>query len=225
MGQFTACNETVGKGGSMSNLKAKEYVSFEAIKHVSDDGAEFWYARELAPVLEYVQWRNFIKVLDSAILACKNSGYAITDHFAEVSKTIKMPKTATKRVIDFKLTRYACYLIVQNLARRILEALFEPLIKMLEIRVDDRSFIRLVRKWLNAGVLNPDGTVEHPQYGIPQGSIVSPVRKIRTPGSVAGYGSNLVSYADAAIKNKRAARTTNQLNKSSTHMPIRKRNV
>jgi DNA-damage-inducible protein D len=98
----------------MSNLKAKEYISFEAIKHVSDDGAEFWYARELAPVLEYVQWRNFIKVLDRAILACTNSGYTITDHFAEVSKTIKMPKTATKRVVDFKLTRYACYLIVQN---------------------------------------------------------------------------------------------------------------
>jgi RNA-directed DNA polymerase len=46
---------------------------------------------------------------------------------------------------------------------------------MLELRVDDRSFIRLIRKWLNAGVLNPDGTVEHPQYGTPQGSIVSPV--------------------------------------------------
>ena len=98
----------------MSDLKAKEYKSFEAIKHVSDAGNEFWYARELAPVLEYVQWRNFAKVLDRAILACKNSGYEIRDHFAEVSKTITMPKTATKQVVDYKLTRYACYLIVQN---------------------------------------------------------------------------------------------------------------
>lgn len=98
----------------MSNLKAKEYKSFEAIKHLSEDGSEFWYARELATVLEYVQWRNFVKVLDRAILACKNSGYEIMDHFAEVSKTIKMPKTATKQVDDYKLTRYACYLIVQN---------------------------------------------------------------------------------------------------------------
>ena len=98
----------------MSTLKAKEYKSFEAIKHVSEEGDEFWYARELAPVLEYVQWRNFTKVMDRAILACKNSGYAATDHFAEVSKTIKMPKTATKQVMDLKLTRYACYLIVQN---------------------------------------------------------------------------------------------------------------
>lgn len=98
----------------MSNLIAKEYKSFEAIKHVSDDSTEFWYARELAPVLEYVQWRNFAKVLERAILACKNSGYQVSDHFAGVSKTIAMPKTAIKQVVDFKLSRYACYLIVQN---------------------------------------------------------------------------------------------------------------
>jgi DNA-damage-inducible protein D len=98
----------------MSNLIAKEYKSFEAIKHLSEDGREFWYARELAMVLEYVQWRNFIKVLDRAKLSCKNSGYAIADHFAEVSKTIAMPKSAIKQVIDFKLTRYACYLIVHQ---------------------------------------------------------------------------------------------------------------
>jgi DNA-damage-inducible protein D len=54
----------------MSNLKAKEYKSFEAIKHLADDGNEFWYARELAETLEYVQWRNFVKVMDRAMLAC-----------------------------------------------------------------------------------------------------------------------------------------------------------
>ena len=97
----------------MSNLIAKEYKSFEAIKHVSNDGNEFWYARELAPVLEYVQWRNFAKVLERAILACKNSGYPVSDHFAEVSKIVEAGATS-KPVIDFKLSRYACYLIVQN---------------------------------------------------------------------------------------------------------------
>jgi DNA-damage-inducible protein D len=97
----------------MSTLNAKEYKSFEAIKHVSDDGNEFWYARELAPILEYVQWRNFAKVLDRAMLACKNSRYAIPDHFAEVSKIVEAGATS-KPVIDYKLTRYACYLIVQN---------------------------------------------------------------------------------------------------------------
>jgi len=97
----------------MSNLKAIEYSSFEAIKHLSDDGTEFWFARELATILEYVQWRNFAKVLDRAELACKNSGYEILDHFAEVSKIVEAG-TTSKPVIDYKLTRYACYLIVQN---------------------------------------------------------------------------------------------------------------
>lgn len=85
----------------MSNLKAIEYEPFEAIKHLTEDGFEFWNARELAGVLEYVQWRNFEKVLDRAKLACKNSGYEIVDHFAEVSKTIEMPKSATKQIIDY----------------------------------------------------------------------------------------------------------------------------
>lgn len=98
----------------MSNLKAIEYKPFEEIKHFSEDGSEFWFARELAGVLDYVQWRNFTNVLDRAKLACKNSGYELADHFAEVSKTIEMPKTANKQVIDFRLTRYACYLVVQN---------------------------------------------------------------------------------------------------------------
>ncbi len=98
----------------MSNLQAKEYKAFEAIKHIADDGSEFWYARELAILLEYVQWRNFAKVLDRAKLACKNSGYQTLDHFAEVSKTIETPKTALKQVVDYQLTRYACYLIFPN---------------------------------------------------------------------------------------------------------------
>ncbi len=97
----------------MSNLEAKEYTLFEEIKHLSDDGSEYWVARELAGVLEYVQWRNFAKVLERAILACKNSGYEIDNHFAEVSKMVESG-VASKPIIDYKLTRYACYLIVQN---------------------------------------------------------------------------------------------------------------
>ncbi len=89
----------------MGNLIAKEYKSFEAIKHLSEGGHEFWYARELAMVLEYVQWRNFTKVLDRAKLSCKNSGYPIVDHFAEVSKIVEAGATS-KPVVDFMLTRY-----------------------------------------------------------------------------------------------------------------------
>ena len=98
----------------MSQLNAKEYKRFEEIKHIRSDGGEYWFARELSPELDYIQWRNFTKVLDKAKLACKNSGFNIDDHFAEVSKTIQMPKTASKDVLDYELSRYACYLIVQN---------------------------------------------------------------------------------------------------------------
>ena len=98
----------------MADLNAKEYHSFESIKHSDINGAEFWFARDLQNVLQYTEWRNFQKVIDRAMLACKNSGYGVAEHFVEVNKTIKMPKTAEKQVADYKLTRYACYLIVQN---------------------------------------------------------------------------------------------------------------
>jgi len=98
----------------MSELKAEEYTSFESIKHVRDNRTEFWYARELAKVLQYSKWENFNKVIDRAILACKNSGFSVYDHFPDVRKTIIMPKNAKKQIVDYELTRYACYLIVQN---------------------------------------------------------------------------------------------------------------
>lgn len=98
----------------MSNLEAEEYKSFESIKKVREDGSEYWSARELGEVLEYKKWENFSKVIDRAKLACQNSGFEIYEHFPEVRKTIKMPKNAVKEVLDYELSRYACYLIVQN---------------------------------------------------------------------------------------------------------------
>lgn len=98
----------------MSNLNAEEYKTFESIKHIRENGHEFWYARELAEVLEYVQWRNFQKVIDRAVLACKNSGFEVDDHFAEVSKMVEIGSSTKRKLKDYELTRYACYLIVQN---------------------------------------------------------------------------------------------------------------
>lgn len=98
----------------MSELNAEEYKSFEGIKHVREDGVEFWYAREFADVLEYVQWRNFQKVIDRAVLACQNSGFSVQDHFAEVSKMVEIGSMTQRKIKDLELTRYACYLIVQN---------------------------------------------------------------------------------------------------------------
>ena len=87
---------------------------FECIKHIDAFGNEYWYARELMPLLEYTLWQNFNKVINRAIDACKGSNYNIFDHFIEVNKTIKMPKGAIRKIIDYKLSRYACYLIAQN---------------------------------------------------------------------------------------------------------------
>jgi len=78
------------------------------------DGVEYWLARDLQALLEYTQWRNFSLVIDKAKVACLNSKQNILDHFADVSKTIAMPKGASKEIDDIMLTRYACYLIAQN---------------------------------------------------------------------------------------------------------------
>jgi DNA-damage-inducible protein D len=98
----------------MNDLQKYSDQTFENIKHINDGGVEFWYARELQSVLEYTQWRNFESVIDKAKIACINSGNDVDDHFADVSKTIQMPKTAEKLISDYQLSRYACYLIVQN---------------------------------------------------------------------------------------------------------------
>ena len=87
--------------------------TFEECVH-EKDGIEFWFARELQKLLDYEKWDNFVNVIDKAKMSCKNSGYVIADHFADVSKTINMPKGATKEIDDIVLTRYACYLIAQN---------------------------------------------------------------------------------------------------------------
>lgn len=97
----------------MSNIQAEEYKNFEEIKKIRKDGTEYWNARELSEVLEYKQWRNFMKVIDRAKLACQNSGRNIDDDFAEVSKIVEAGATQ-KKIIDYELSRYACYLIVQN---------------------------------------------------------------------------------------------------------------
>ena len=97
----------------MSNLIAKEYKRFEEIKHIREDGTEFWSARELGQALDYVKWENFVKVIKRAMIACENSGHAIDRDFPEVRKIVEAG-AANKPVLDYELSRYACYLIVQN---------------------------------------------------------------------------------------------------------------
>ncbi len=87
---------------------------FEAIRHSDEDGQEFWSARELAVILDYSNWRNFVKVIGKAREACENSGYAASDHFVEADQMVTLGSGAQRQVADFSLSRYACYLIVQN---------------------------------------------------------------------------------------------------------------
>lgn len=88
--------------------------TFEQIKHLDEENNEYWLARELQTTLQYAKWVNFNKVIETAKIACKISGHLVSDHFAEVGKMIILAKGAKRKVLDYKLTRYACYLIVMN---------------------------------------------------------------------------------------------------------------
>lgn len=88
--------------------------TFENIKHIDDYGNEYWYARELQKVLEYKDWRNFQKVIDKAVLSANNSVSNEEDWVVEVNKPIKTGKGKEEFIKDYKLSRYICYLIVQN---------------------------------------------------------------------------------------------------------------
>lgn len=96
----------------MNNNNYSETI-FDSIKHQDDNGNEFWYARELQKVLEYTEWRNFYKVMEKAKIAYHNSNGDLSTDFVEINKIVTAGATC-KSVIDYQLSRYACYLIVQN---------------------------------------------------------------------------------------------------------------
>lgn len=98
----------------MNEVKEYSGQTFEDIKNFTGEGIEFWYARELQQVLDYSKWSTFSNVINKAKEACENSGNNVLDHFADVGKTIDMPKGAVRIIDDLMLSRYACYLIVQN---------------------------------------------------------------------------------------------------------------
>ena len=98
----------------MTNLTKYNESIFESIKHIDEYGNEYWEARELQKALEYKDWRNFDKVINKAIISAKNSTNTDGDWLVEVNKPIKTGKGKEELVRDYKLSRYACYLIVQN---------------------------------------------------------------------------------------------------------------
>ena len=94
-------------------IQQYDELTFENIKHIDENGVEFWYARELQTILEYMEWRNFNQVIDKAKIACENSGKRVVANFVDVNKTVQL-NFGTREIADIKLSRYACYLIVQN---------------------------------------------------------------------------------------------------------------
>lgn len=89
-------------------------TNFESSSHKTDDGVEFWLARDLQNLLGYDKWDNFKNVISKAKTACEISGQKIVDHFADVGKKVSLGSGAEKEIDDIMLTRYACYLIAQN---------------------------------------------------------------------------------------------------------------
>ena len=87
---------------------------FENIKHIDENGNEYWFARELMVALEYKRWDKFNNVINNATISCKNSNYAIDDHFSQVGKMVDIGSKTSRNISDYKLSRYACYLIAQN---------------------------------------------------------------------------------------------------------------
>ena len=101
----------------MSNIETYSEKTFENIKHLTNEGIEFWYARELITVLEYASWAKFKSVIEKAKTSCKESGNDIIDHFAHVGKMV-VAGVAPKEIEDIQLSRYACYKLAKKSAKQ-----------------------------------------------------------------------------------------------------------
>lgn len=98
----------------MSDIEKYGESTFEQYKNINEYEQEFWYARDMQQILQYTQWRNFFNVIEKAKTACESSGNTVSDHFADVSKMVRLGSGAEREIEDIVLSRYACYLIVQN---------------------------------------------------------------------------------------------------------------
>lgn len=97
-----------------NNLEEYQKNIFESIKHLDEQGNEYWLARELMLALKYSKRKNFIVVIDKAKIACKASNINVLDHFSGAGKMVSIGSGAVREQKDYKLSRYACYLIAQN---------------------------------------------------------------------------------------------------------------
>lgn len=96
------------------HISKQHHATFESARQVDAGGNEYWGARDLQPLLEYAGWDKFKRVIEKAMEACRQSGYAVDDHFSQAAKMVVIGSGAQRELEDFRLSRYACYLIVQN---------------------------------------------------------------------------------------------------------------
>ena len=99
---------------AVSSKDKINYSTFEEIKHIDENGNEYWLARELQVALEYKKWQKFMNVIENVKTACEQSNFIIDDHFTQVGKMVDIGSKTSRSIVDYKLSRYACYLIVQN---------------------------------------------------------------------------------------------------------------
>jgi DNA-damage-inducible protein D len=92
----------------------RHHETFESIRNFDENGNEYWHARQLSRVLEYSEYRHFLPVIERAREACRNSGQIAEDHFEDILEMVEIGSGAKRKVEDVRLSRYACYLIVQN---------------------------------------------------------------------------------------------------------------
>lgn len=95
-----------------NNIIEYNETIFENIKHIDESGNEYWFARELQNVLEYKRWDKFCNVIKNAKIACEKSDYKVGDHFSHLGKMVEIGSKTSRTILDFKLSSYACYLIV-----------------------------------------------------------------------------------------------------------------
>ena len=98
----------------MNEIKTYTEKVFDDARHIDENGNEYWEARELMLLLEYTEWCKFNGVINRAIINCKSSNYNVLDHFVDVDKMVYIGSNSKRKIIDYKLSRYACYLIVLN---------------------------------------------------------------------------------------------------------------